>query len=201
VRIGHFTPAYRSTVHVEHSFSTLRDFAWCVENGHEMVPFYVAGFSVERARNFALRQAINFDCDLLLMCDADVFAESALASLVRTWETNGRHALLAPLDVRERPAVVGAAVPTRRRGVMNCEPYQPGKICEGVVGTGLMLIDVKQVKKLSAPWFRVELSGDGTEVACGEDIYFCRRVREAGMRVLVDATIPTRHVDETTLAA
>jgi hypothetical protein len=182
--IAHFMPCYRGPLQIEAAYGLVRDAAWAGMNGHDFAPFYRASFSVECARNYAVEHAA---ADLLLMQDADVYASdvSALGLLVERWQETGA-------------AVIGAAVATRRRDLLvaNCEPYVPNACVEGVVGTGLMLIDLRQVRALPAPWFRVEYNATGSEVVVGEDIGFCRRVRAAGLRVLVDSTFRTVHIDE-----
>jgi hypothetical protein len=184
VRIGVFTPCYRGTVRIEQSYSLVRDVAWGMRVGHDVMPFHMAGCSIERARNYAVAHALERECDLLLMQDADVYVaggESGLERLVGRWEET-------------RAAVVAAAVPSRRGDFLNCDPQNEIGVFEGDVGTGLMLVDVRQVGE--GPWFRYHYSEDGSLVVCGEDIAFCRLMRKRGRRVIVDSTIPTGHVDE-----
>ena len=177
-------PCYRSTLHIEAAYSIVRDAVWATRAGHEIQPYYRAGWSVERARNHALKTAIANGFDVLLMQDADVFAVGGLEHLVQRWEECAR------------PAVLGAAVPLRRNAAMNCEPYRPGEVFEGVVGAGMILIDVAQLAHVPPPWFTVTFAPDGSEVETGEDIAFCRLVRASGLRVMIDANIVTGHADE-----
>lgn len=184
LKIMHFIPCYRSTLRIESAYSMVRDCTWAQRSGHEITPIYVAGWSVERARNHALRMAIDSKMDLLLMQDADVFADNGLAELVFSWRGNAK------------PAVLGAPVPLRGKDAVNCLPYLPGEVFDGVVGAGLLLIDVKQLANIQPPWFTVRYTEDGTGIDCGEDIGFCRLVRDAGLRVLIDARIKTGHVGD-----
>lgn len=183
MKIAHFIPAYRSALHIESAYTLVRDAMWCEWHEHELLPFYRATSSIDVARNYALRTAIEHGCDLLVMMDADVFVpgpSSAIEPLIAAWEATGA-------------AVVGAPVVTRRNdGAVNVTP-------EGDVGTGLMLVDVAQLARVPAPWFRTTLDERG-ELRCGEDIGFCQLVRQHGLRVHVATEIATGHADERVLA-
>lgn len=188
MKILHFMPAYRGMVQMEAAYSMMRDMFWAMRNAHEFVPVYRNSMWVQRTRNWALKGAIENGYDLLLMQDADVFADGCTAlqrlhSTMHEWSG----------------AVVGASYMHRGGQKMNANPARPGEVYEGEVGTGLMLIDVKALAKVPGPWFELTLNEAGTDVACGEDIHFCRHVKAHGLRVLVDATIPTGHIGEVPL--
>lgn len=186
MRIAHVVPAYGQRVHVSVAMAFAREAAWCEHEGHVHVPFFTDVIGVDRARNIAVSLAIKAGCDLLLMQDADTFAQpehnySALCPLLATMR-------------QQDAAAVGVAVASRNRDRMNCEPARPGEVYEGEVGTGLMLIDLRKLADMPRPWFVYQVADDGETVRCGEDLYFCRRVKAAGHKVLVDYTIPTGHV-------
>ena len=61
------------------------------------------------------------------------------------------------------------------------------------VGTGIMLVKTDVFKKLEAPLFTFK--HDPAEYM-GEDVYFCRKAREAGYKIYVDADVAVRHVGE-----
>ena len=61
------------------------------------------------------------------------------------------------------------------------------------VGTGIMLVKTDVFKKLATPWFTFIHSD---EEYVGEDVYFCRKAREAGYKIYVDASVAVRHVGE-----
>ena len=184
MRVAHFVPAYRSTMHAEVAMGLARDAAWCASVGWDHAPFYADCNGIARARNLGLRTAQANDCDLLLMQDADTFAlptaGSALAHLFRNLR-------------KSDAAVIGAAVLIRNGDGVNCEPATPGEVYDGEVGTGLMLIDLRKLASLPLPWFVQRDTADGCGVDVGEDIGFCRAVKAAGHRVLVDYSIPTGH--------
>jgi hypothetical protein len=161
-----------------------REATWCVEAGHAHVPFFTDINGIARARNVAVSTAIKAGCDLLLMQDADTFALPAhnYSALERLSKTLAEHGA----------AVVAAPVPVRNGKIMNCEPVRDG-VYDGEIGTALMLIDLRLLADMPRPWFQFQETSDGERVTCGEDVYFCRRTKAAGYRVLIDSTIPTGH--------
>jgi hypothetical protein len=188
-RVAHFIPAYQRRVDVDVAMAIARDCEFATAHKWKYMPFYVDTTGIARARNQAVREALEHGAELLLMQDSDTFANPAYtySALERLWKT--MHTFEA--------AVVGAAVPIRNRvdGMpMNCHPYEFGRRFDGEVGTGLMLIDLVKLAALQRPWFVQEDSADGEGVEVGEDIAFCRRVRDGlGLRVIVDASIPMIH--------
>jgi len=49
------------------------------------------------------------------------------------------------------------------------------------------------VQKLSEPWFDLEYFEDGS-LKTGEDIFFCYKLRDAGVEVWCDPTIQIGHI-------
>jgi hypothetical protein len=185
MKIGHFIPAYRQDIKVTVAYSLAHDLVWAMQAGHDLQPFFADFGQIERARNWAVKHAIAKGCDLLLMQDSDVHVIcGGLGRLYRTM-------------MQTSSSVVGALICCRDGEKMNAEPARPGEIYDGEVGTGLMLIDLRQVSKaLPLPWFSFKYNEDHTDIETGEDIAFCRAVTAAGLRVVVDATIETLHYDE-----
>lgn len=65
-------------------------------------------------------------------------------------------------------------------------PETPSFKC-AAIPTGLMLIDMTVFDRLDQPYFPCEMP-------VGEDIAFCRKVRDAGMDVWCDQTIAVGHI-------
>lgn len=144
--------------------------------------------SIERSRNWAITNAVDNGARLLLMRDADVGSDAdALPALMKTMTDTGA-------------AVVGAAVALRDGKRANCEPYTPNAEYEcHAVGTGLMLIDLAQLKDLETPWFKMDLADDGVGLTQSEDVWFCERVRKFGKKVVCNSKIKTSHAHEQSL--
>jgi len=157
----------------------------------ELVPIWKSTANIARSRNAAVKDAISRGCDLIYMIDADVFAPegagSVLAALISSMSQTGA-------------AAVGAVVTLRKGGGVNALPAKPGEIYEAEkIGTGAMLIDLAQVAPLDGRLFDFVLTGDGSDVDTSEDLFFCNRLREAGLKVVADYTITSGHGDAGTL--
>ena len=53
------------------------------------------------------------------------------------------------------------------------------------VGLGCLLVNTDVIKNIESPYFSVEWNDDYTNLM-GEDIYFCKKIREAGYDILID---------------
>lgn len=201
MRIAHCIPAYRSQVHIEVALGMARDAEFCWTNGgdaahhyqHIHMPFFVDCSGIARARNLGVERAIAAGADLLLFQDTDVFMPVTKPNQVRSPACSALEALLGTLNNNLDAAAVGAACCIRNGNRMNCEPARPGEVYPGIVGTGLMLIDLRKIADIPRPWFRHYDTQDGLGVECGEDVYFCRLLQKHGHMVIVDYSIETGH--------
>lgn len=176
-------PAYGQRVHIGTALGLAQDNATALSLGWRPLMLWTDCNSIEVARNLIVKQSIAAGARLLLMTDSDTAAiGGGLAHMWQAMQDTGA-------------AVVGAAVPVRNGNSMNCEPARPGEIYEGTVGTGCVLIDLWKLRDLPRPWFRVELSEDGTEKAVGSDVGFCRAVQAHGEKVVVDFALPMMHAE------
>ena len=60
--------------------------------------------------------------------------------------------------------------------------------CEEV-GTGLMAVNLERMKTIPPPHFEANMP-------LGEDLYFCRKARAAGLEVWCDPTIEVKHIGD-----
>lgn len=179
-------PAYRQTVNVQTAYAWAQDAMTAQSFGWRPMLVWTDNTGIARSRNTIVKIAQDAGARLLLTCDSDTFPLPMEGGLESMWQAM----------TQTGAAVVGAAVPTRNGKRMNCEPARPGEVYEGEVGTGYMLIDLLKLRELPTPWFIHRDTPDGLRVECGEDIYFCRRVREAGHKVVVHFLLPMGHADQ-----
>ena len=185
LRIGHCVLAYRQNVKVQTAFSLQRDAIWATSQGHVYQTFYLDMSSITRARNRAVERARANGLDILVMQDADCYVlQESAACLLKETVTE---------MLRKQAACCGAVFICRGVDRMNAEPARPGESYEGEVGTGYMAIDMRKLKELPTPWFEHHCADDGYTTIVGEDIYFCRKVKEAGHKALVWYKTPTGH--------
>lgn len=185
--IGHFTPSYTpitpgQTAQILREENTLHtrlgyNYRWWSEECSDIVV----------VRNRALKHAIDTGCDFLCMQDSDIYSKSSLGAIAPMLAT-----------ARETGAALVAAICGLRRIPIrsNVEPSRPGEVYEAEkVGTGLVLIDCKQVAEAESQerWFEKTYNHDGTAVDIGEDIWFSRWLRDEGLTIYVDGRVPTTH--------
>ena len=183
-------PAYRQQINVRTAQNWTQDTIFAMQQGWRPLMLWTDINSIECSRNTIVKQACEVGARLLLMCDADTMPAVPDGGLRSMWDAM----------CETGAAVVGAAVPVRNGSTMNCEPAEPGAVYDGVVGTGYMLVDLIKLRDLPKPWFSVVLSDDGTEKAVGSDIGFCRAVRSAGHRVVVNYRLPMAHFETSAVA-
>lgn len=129
------------------------------------------------------RQALEEKADYLLWLDSDMrFPRETVGHLM----------------LRDKP-IVAANYATRRMPVkpvaMMDNDGEIGRVytapdSEGLqpvdyIGMGVMMVKREVFEKVEAPWFAIPYSTVGQHYI-GEDVFFCRKAREAGYEVLVD---------------
>ena len=80
---------------------------------------------------------------------------------------------------------------------------KPGGLIEcDYIGFGAVLVKGEVFEKLEYPWFKVErdwkvIDGKREYMEVGEDVYFCRKAREAGFSTWVDTGLEVGHMGAT----
>lgn len=129
--------------------------------------------------------AIGSGADSLLFLDSDMrFPKDALVRLLRHKEP----IVAASYSMRRLPLA-----PVAFDGYTQGQLHYVANDAEGLeevasVGMGCFLIDLDVFKKLDEPWFANEYDA-ALDDYIGEDVHFCRKAREAGYRILVDAKL------------
>jgi hypothetical protein len=153
---------------------------------------------VDVARNRLLDESIEAGLDWLLLVDAD------------TWhDDNGcGYDLLQMISDADRAGNIGiVAAPVPRRDPNNTQfmiydkfpHHMDQKLYDGrlaeceTVATALCAINIRIAKQLRLPWFKFEWQDDSLRLL-SEDVYFCRKVREAGFKVAVDGRFRAKHL-------
>ncbi len=195
MKIAICTPYY-ANVTAEYAGSLARMIAWTITeptivfNGQRVVPqiemFMRRCTLLPRSRNQLAKDAVDWDANFVLWIDGDHrFPRDALFRLLS----------------RNLP-VVGANYPIRANPTRPCamsltgspvrtteELARTGQVEEvSHLGLGFCLVDIRVIRALrnGKPLFQNALWGEGTEESIGEDVHFCRRVKEAGYSVHVD---------------
>lgn len=149
---------------------TLKDFPY------DYTVLFKEGSVLHWNREELVRGAVDAKCTHLLFLDSDMFFE--------------KDAVLRLL--KRKKDVIGADYKTRKINGENTARLLPGRgdLREAeTVATGFLLIDLKVFQKIGQPWF---FWGENE----GEDHWFCRKVREAGIKVYCDLSIKIGHIGD-----
>ena len=146
--------------------------------------------SIADARNSLVAQALHEGASYLMMADTDqVYPQDALTKLLSHKvdicgvRVHSRWFPYAPVFYR---GTVG-----KYQFIPNEEMYS-GKLVEiDATGTGCLLLNMEIFDRLEPPWFKFSMN---REKPVGEDIYFCHKAREAGIKIYVDTSIEVGHL-------
>ncbi len=179
------TPAYRGEVVMQYAHCLVRDTVLAMAQGlYVEAPFGINDTYIQFARNYALRRFLETDMDHLMFIDADMsWSPGALGEIL---------ALPAEMDI------VGGVYRTKED-----EAYYPVNalgplsfpLCElAGVATGFMRITRKAAQAMAEafedPFWIERIGGE----PFGEDMLFCRRARELGLKVWGKFDIAFDHI-------
>ena len=174
----------RDTVMTSFAYDLARAMSFHTATTDDRVMLYTShGTLIASQRMELARQALEEKANYLLWLDSDMrFPKETIGHLI----------------LRDKP-IVAANYATRRMPVkpvaMMDDDGEIGRVYTAPDSEGLQPVDyigmgVKMVKrevfeKLDAPWFAIPYSTIGNHYI-GEDVFFCRKAREAGYEVLID---------------
>lgn len=123
-----------------------------------------------------VRKAIEHECDYILFIDDDMSVPMQTLMLLLARQKPVIAANCARKELPPRPTAKG----------FDGNYVYTKESSEGVervfsVGTGIMLIHTDVFKEIEEPWFC-----EDPVAGVGEDIWFCKKVREAGIEIYID---------------
>lgn len=162
--------------------------------------FLRGGTTIAVKRKRAVKRALTSDADWLLQVDSDMVPPPDVAErLWSTLEETGAEAasavttssrrgtnIIAGVAPRERPA--GQVTPKFDRPCPHCIDERDGAVEARMVGAACLMVRTEVFRQLSPPWFPDDEEG------VREDVGFCRRLREEGMKVVVDTDLDVGHL-------
>lgn len=157
---------------------------------HDIYIAYRTGCYIEQNRTELIKIAIREKCDKIFFLDADIMVEG---DVINKLLASGKPVVGAAYNNRSFPLYSNVKI-ADETGKLIEVPELPKELFKAAgVPTGAMLVDIETVKKLPEPWFDLEYFEDGS-LKTGEDIFFCYKLRDAGVEVWCDPTIQIGHV-------
>ncbi len=149
---------------------------------------FVEGTHIAWQRNQIVRER---EGDWVLFVDSDqIFAPDALMRLLAH-----RQPIVGAL-IAGRHSPFPLACGRQGRPLPYHEAPESGLLTVEYVGTGFVLIRSHVFHELPEPWFTV---GQIDPEKSGEDTYFCRQAREAGISIAVDCGVRVGHLTSATV--
>ena len=142
------------------------------------------GTLIQEQRTDLAKKAMQAGCSWIIYCDSDMrFPKNAFEELLK-----------------HKKPIVGANYATRKYPFIQTVTYRSDESDERVyttpesegleevasTGFGLMAVHRMVFEAMEQPWFFVPYDTKNNRFDCGEDIWFCRRAREAGFPVYID---------------
>lgn len=154
-------------------------------------PFWARGVSIAGNLNMMIHKALKADAAWVwIMGDDHVFDADLLMNLLDRGVD-----IIAPLCARRRPPYMPHVYGARPDGLFDGCRWEwlprEGVAEVGGAGTAGMVIRRHVLETMPAPWFEV---GRTQPDALGEDLWFCRKAREAGFKVYVDCENKIGHI-------
>lgn len=153
-------------------------------------------FPVDKARNELVESALAKNVDYIWFIDTDnLMSPDTLERMIETIEQTGADIVTALYFEKAKPYY-----PVLRQyhtdGFWKVENPPLGEVIEvDGCGMGCCLIKPDVFKKLSKPWFAFSYEDwHGKSVQLSEDLYFCRKARQAGFKIVCNTGIISTHI-------
>lgn len=147
------------------------------------------GSLVHENRNILVRRALQDNFTHVLFVDSDMVCtpEIVFSLLSREKDIVGAisYARKLPLVATYKKFAEGFDIWEKHGDIIKCAG----------VGTGFMLIRTDVFKKLEQPWFMFTHDESG-KLDYGEDMFFCRKAREAGFDIWLDTKAKVGHIGD-----
>ena len=152
----------------------------CGEANLKVSLHYIIGSEVAMQRQQLVLQVLEENPTHILWLDADMnFPPHTLKQLL----SHNKDVIACNYSTRVEPHMPVAFVSDG--DLENRLTDKKGISSVFAVGLGCMLVNTNVIKNIDSPYFSVEWNDDYTNLV-GEDIYFCKKIREAGYDILVD---------------
>lgn len=151
-------------------------------------------------RNAIVKQAKHAGVTHLLMIDTDqTFDQNLIEDLLTRMMENEYQILGGKVHRRYEPydpILYEFDEKKNKYHLMNDDKWINEDCVEvAATGGGCLLIDMKVFEKIEYPWFKfIKTEESELNQPIGEDVYFCRKLKEAGISIFVDTKIKIGHL-------
>lgn len=166
-------------------------------SGHCVQLTFVKGYGAARARNLIADIAVEGNHDAVLMVDSDmVIPQNALKILATTGAdvSLGVYPRKGEPDRVELFRVGERDFTDRNRFSIGDIPHGPFEVKGG--GFGCAFVKTSVFERMARPWFRYVEYESGAVLS--EDVSFCLRAREAGLKTVADGRVMCGHIGKST---
>lgn len=152
------------------------------------------GMEVGEARNEIVRNALKDGADYIFFIDYDVIPPPNALTRLRSLNVDIAAGVYHLKQVPSAPLIFVEGWPG------GFEDYELGDLVKADgVGMGCTLIKADVFRNMEEPWFKT-VPGHSDDMkwttpSMTEDIYFCRKAKDAGFEVIVDTGVQCGHVD------
>ena len=159
------------------------------------------GIEVGEARCQIAEHAIKLGAKYLFFLDDDTAPPYyAVRRLIYDLEQADEHTMVAAGIYANKYSYPAEPMVFKEDGNGPFWKWKVGEVFEcGGIGTGCMVIKTEVFKHLDPPWFKtvndVQENGQFRKLEMTDDLYFCKKVREAGFKLLADGGVLCIHWD------
>jgi hypothetical protein len=194
LRILVCSPVYGDDVKRGYAFSlaqAMAFFAQCKSDVPKHIDLsMVYSSNLIENRHMLVSRAFQFEATHMLFWDADIKAPAdAIIRLV-----NHHQPIVAINYAKKEPEARPTAYIDSDSYVGPCftQEHHTGLQAVSSCGFGLMLISMEVLQKLDMPLFQFTQCGQDNAKTETEDVFFCRKARDAGFNILIDHDLSKR---------
>ncbi len=190
MKVGVAIP-HKSDIKVKTMLCLMGNIAGMTAAGIDQQIIVTAGPFIHWNREFLFQAALDQGCTNLVFVDTDmIFPMAAIRQLVSLKKDivgvvayKKTIPRVACVRIQEGVEITAEEVP---KELFRCDE----------VGTGLMAIDLERCRVIDEPRFDAPAIVPGGTIPMGEDLYFCRKARAAGLEVWCDPTLEVKHIGD-----
>lgn len=194
LRILVCSPVYGDTVKRGYAFSLAQAMAFFAQVGSDAEKFIdvqmVYSSNLVENRHILVSRAFQFEATHMLFWDADIkVPPDAIVRMV-----NHGHPIVAINYAKKEPEARPTAYIDTEEYVGPCftQEHHTGLQAVSSCGFGFMLISMDVLQKLDMPLFQFTQCGQDNAKTETEDVFFCRKARDAGFDILIDHDLSKR---------